>query len=51
MGENYAILRFEKMKRGSGIHGIEAHHERLKKTYTSNPTIDIDRIKDDYHLI
>lgn len=51
MGENYAILRFEKMKRGSGIHGIEAHHERLKKTYISNPTIDIDRIKDDYHLI
>ncbi len=51
MGENYAILRFEKMKRGSGIHGIEAHHERLKKSYASNPTIDMDRIKDDYHLI
>mgnify|MGYP004535253245 len=44
MGENYAILRFEKMKRGSGIHGIEAHHERLKKSYASNPTIDMDRM-------
>lgn len=51
MTENYAILRFEKIKSGNNIHGIEAHHERLKKNYVSNPTIDLNRIKDDYHLI
>jgi len=34
----YAILRFAKMKGGSGA--LEAHHERKKEKYASKPDID-----------
>lgn len=46
----YAILRFEKHN-GSAMRPLEAHHERQKEQYASNPDIDIARIKDNYHLI
>ena len=35
----YAILRFAKYK-GPEISRIEAHNERTKETYASNPDID-----------
>lgn len=35
----YAILRFEKHK-GTPARAMEAHHERQKEKYASNPDID-----------
>jgi hypothetical protein len=46
----YAILRFEKQTCGAAGR-LEAHHEREKKTYASNPDIDKSRSKDNYHLV
>jgi hypothetical protein len=46
----YAILRFEKQT-GGAAGRLEAHHEREKKTYASNPDIDKSRTKDNYHII
>ena len=38
----HAILRFEKRKAGPAG-ALEAHHERTKGQYASNPDIDTDR--------
>ena len=46
----YAILRFAKYK-GPEIGGIEAHNERTKENYASNPDIDISRSHLNFHLI
>lgn len=46
----YAILRFAKYK-GPEIGNIEAHNERTKEKYTSNPDVDTSRSKYNFHLI
>ena len=46
----YAILRFAKYK-GPEISGIEAHNERIKEKYASNPDIDPSRTHLNFHLI
>ena len=46
----YGILRFAKYK-GPEIGNIEAHNERTKETYASNPDVDLSRSKDNIHLI
>ena len=46
----YAIMRFAKRKRGS-INSMEAHNERKKEQYKSNPDIDTTRTEENYHLI
>lgn len=46
----YAILRFAKYK-GSDISGIEAHNERTKTNYASNPDIDHSRTHLNFHLV
>ena len=46
----YAILRFAKYK-GPEIRNIEAHNERSKEKYASNPDVDISRSKYNFHLI
>ena len=46
----YAIMRFAKRKRGS-INSMEAHNERQKEQYKSNPDIDTVKSADNYHLI
>ena len=46
----YGILRFAKYK-GPEISNIEAHNERTKETYASNPDVDLTRSKDNIHLI
>ena len=46
----YAILRFSKRKAG-GVAGADRHNERKKQSYKSNPDIDLERIKDNYHLV
>lgn len=46
----YGILRFAKYK-GPEISNIEAHNERKKEKYASNPDIDLSRKKLNYHLI
>ena len=46
----YAILRFAKYK-GPEIGNIEAHNERTKAKYASNPDVDISRSKYNFHLI
>lgn len=46
----YTILRFAKQK-GGAARSIDAHHERTKEEYTSNPDIDKSRIAQNYHLI
>lgn len=46
----YTILRFAKHK-GSPARAIQAHHEREKEKYKSNPDIRKDKIKDNIHLI
>lgn len=46
----YAILRFAKYK-GPEISGIEAHNERTKEKYASNPDIDPSRTRLNFHLI
>ena len=46
----YAIMRFAKYK-GPEISRIEAHNERTKETYASNPDIDTSRSPLNFHLI
>ena len=46
----YGILRFAKYK-GPEISNIEAHNERKKEKYASNPDIDNSRRNLNYHLI
>ena len=46
----HAILRFEKRKAGSAG-ALEAHHERTKEQYASNPDIDTSRSRDNFHII
>ena len=46
----YTILRFAKQK-GGAARSIDAHHERTKEEYTSNPDIDKSRIAQNYHLV
>ena len=46
----YAILRFQKRKAG-GVAACERHNERRKEAYKSNLDIDVERSKNNYHLI
>ena len=46
----YAIMRFVKYK-GSEIGNIEAHNERTKEKYASNPDVDTSRSKYNFHLV
>ncbi len=46
----YAILRFAKYK-GPEITNIEAHNERTKEKYASNPDVDPSRSHLNFHLI
>ena len=46
----YGILRFAKYK-GPEIGRIEAHNERTKEIYASNPDIDTERSKYNFHLV
>lgn len=46
----YAIMRFAKYK-GPEIGRIEAHDERTKETYASNPDVDTSRSKLNFHLV
>ena len=46
----YAILRFQKRKAGS-VAACERHNERKKEAYKSNPDIDVERSKYNYHLV
>ena len=46
----YGILRFAKYK-GPEIGQIEAHNERTKEIYASNPDIDTNRSKLNYNLL
>ena len=50
MKGQYAIFRMKKYK-GQTISIIEAHNERMKEAYASNPDIDIQRSKLNFHLI
>ena len=46
----YAILRFAKYK-GPEIGRIEAHDERTKEKYASNPDVDTSRSRLNFHLV
>lgn len=46
----YGILRFAKYK-GPEIGRIEAHNERTKEIYESNPDVDTERSKYNFHLV
>ena len=46
----FAILRFAKYK-GPEISNIEAHNERTKDEYASNPDIDKSRSCLNFHLL
>lgn len=46
----FAILRMEKRK-GGAIRSIEAHNERTKESYKSNPDIQLEKKNDNYHII
>ena len=46
----FAIMRFAKYK-GPEIGRIEAHDERTKESYASNPDVDTSRSKFNYHLV
>lgn len=46
----YAILRFQKYK-GPTVSRIEAHNERTKEVYASNPDIRTDRSKYNFHMV
>lgn len=50
MKAQYAILRFAKYK-GPEIGHIEAHNERTKKKYASNPDVDTSRSRLNFHLV
>ena len=46
----HAILRFEKHK-GNPARPLEAHHERQKEQYASNPDIDTSQSKYNFHIV
>ena len=46
----HAILRFEKHK-GNPARPLEAHHERQKEKYASNPDIDTAKSKHNFHIV
>ena len=50
MKAQYAILRFAKYK-GPEIGHIEAHNERTKEKYASNPDVDTARSRLNFHLV
>ena len=50
MKAQYGILRFKKYK-GPAISPIEAHNERIKEQYASNPDIDTSRSRYNLHLV
>ena len=50
MKAQYGILRFKKYK-GPAISPIEAHNERTKEQYASNPDIDTNRSYYNLHLV
>ena len=50
MKAQYGILRFKKYKRPA-ISPIEAHNERTKEQYASNPDIDTSRSRYNLHLV
>ena len=50
MNSQYAILRFAKYK-GPEIGHIEAHNEREKEKYASNPDVDTARSHLNFHLV
>ena len=50
MKAQYGILRFKKYK-GPAISPIEAHNERTKEQYASNPDIDVSRSRYNLHLM
>ena len=50
MKAQYGILRFVKYK-GPEIGHIEAHNERTKEKYASNPDVDTSRSQYNFHLI
>ena len=50
MAAQYAIMRFMKYK-GPEIGAIEAHDERTKENYSSNPDIDRSRSHLNFHLV
>ena len=50
MKAQYAILRFAKYK-GPEIGHIEAHNEREKEKYASNPDVDTARSHLNFHLV
>lgn len=50
MGGQFAIMRFAKYK-GGAMGGIEAHNERTKEKYKSNPDVDTTRSDQNFHLI
>ena len=50
MKAQYGILRF-KMYKGPAISPIEAHNERTKVQYASNPDIDTNRSRYNLHLV
>ena len=47
---NYAIMRIEKRKLGA-VGRIGKHNERLKEEYKSNPDIDLEMTRFNYHLV
>ncbi|MCD8181389.1 MAG: plasmid recombination protein [Firmicutes bacterium] len=50
MNAQYGILRFAKYK-GPEIGHIEAHNERTKEKYASNPDVNTDKSKYNFHLV
>ena len=50
MKAQYGILRLKKYK-GPAISPIEAHNERTKEQYASNPDIDTSRSRYNFHLV
>ena len=50
MKAQYAILRFAKYK-GPTVSRIEAHNERTKETYASNPDIKVELSKHNFHPV
>ena len=50
MAAQYAIMRFAKYK-GPEISRIEAHNERTKEQYASNPDVDTTRSHLNFHLV
>ena len=50
MSAQFAIMRFAKYK-GGAVSSIEAHNERKKESYKSNPDIDLSRTELNFHLV